>query len=54
MTVMLFKTHTKGFPSNSLRKAKDKEIKIICFKEDKNNASHNYSIKLVLQIFAAI
>ena len=48
MTTMLLKTQTKGFSYNPLTKAKDKEKKIICFKENKSNASHNYSIKLVL------
>ena len=49
MTIMQLKTQTKGFAYNPLRKAKDKnKKKKICFKENENNASHNYSIKLVL------
>ena len=47
MAIMLLKTQTKGFSCNPLRKAKDKERKIICFKENKNDVSHDYSIKVV-------
>ena len=41
------KNPDQGFSYKPLRKAKDKEKIIIYFKENKNNVSHNYSIKLV-------